>query len=122
MIKEDKMNREKPFLWIARIDYGDPETEAEWNTFYSSVHLQEILSLPGTIRVSRYECIRGRKKNPKYLSITEISGEDNIEKFSTSPEAIAVAKGFEERYPKTLGVSVAGYRHIITVEKSKGGI
>lgn len=113
------MNREQPFLWIARLDYNDPETEAEWNNFYSSVHLQEILSLPGVVRVSRYECIKGRKNNPKYLSITEISGEDNLNQFSTSPEAFAVGKVLGQKFPKTVGGSLAAYRHMITAEKGK---
>ena len=113
------MNQEKPFIWLARIDYNDAETESEWNHFYSSVHLDEILSLPGVIRVSRYECIKGRKHNPKYLSITEIGGEDKLEKFATSSEAIAVGKVLPDKFPKTSGVSLAAYRHIITAEKEK---
>ena len=113
------MNREKPFLWIARLDYDDPETEDEWNNFYTSVHLDEILSLPGVIRVSRYECIKGRRNNPKYLSITEISGEDNLEKFTTSPEAVAVGRVLPEKFPKTSTASLAAYRHIITAEKGE---
>ena len=113
------MIKEQPFLWIARLDYNEPQTEAEWNNFYSSVHLQEILSLPGVMRVSRYECIKGRKNNPKYLSITEISGEDNLNQFATSAEAIAVGKVLPEKFPKTSGVSLAAYRHMITAEKGK---
>jgi hypothetical protein len=111
------MNQENPLLWIAKIDYHDPETEAEWNNFYSSIHLDEILSLPGVIRVKRYECIKGRKNNPKYLSITEISDEDNLQKFATSPEAVTVGKVLPEKFPKTSIVSLAAYRHLITAER-----
>jgi hypothetical protein len=67
----------------------DPEVEAEWNTWYETVHLPDALACPGVLRGQRYvtdgmvsESNRGtatRTHHHVYTTVYELSGPEAIE-------------------------------------------
>lgn len=63
----------------------DPEHAAEFNRWYSEVHVPEILACPGWAAGRRYECLDGE---PRFLAIYDL--EDDIRPFSSAQWASAV--------------------------------
>lgn len=47
----------------------DPRHEDEFNAWYNTEHLPELLSLPGFLSAARYEATKG---GPKYLAVYEL--------------------------------------------------
>jgi hypothetical protein len=62
-------------LFLVYTDLIDPKHEEEFNAWYNTEHLPELLSLPGFLDAARYVATRG---GPKYLAAYEL----------TSPEAL----------------------------------
>jgi hypothetical protein len=62
-------------LFLVYTDLIDPKLEEEFNAWYNTEHLPELLALPGFLDAARYVAIRG---GPKYLAAYEL----------TSPEAL----------------------------------
>ncbi len=88
----------KRILWVVRPGDISPEKEAEYNEWYNTVHIPDFLRVPGVLSATRYECIRGRKTNPKYLTIYEIESEEMLEAAINSPQALAVAEDSRKRW------------------------
>lgn len=57
----------------------DPQFEDEFNAWYSTEHLPELLSLPGFLDAARYIAYKG---TPKYLAVYELATADALK----SPE------------------------------------
>lgn len=55
----------------------DPKYEEEFNAWYNTEHLQELLALPGFLDAARYEATKG---GPKYLAVYEL---ENVEAVQT---------------------------------------
>ncbi len=47
----------------------DPQHEAEFNDWYNTEHLSELLAVPGILAAARYEATKG---GPKYLAVYEL--------------------------------------------------
>ena len=97
----------KRILWVSRGN-PPPEKEAEWNEWYNTVHIPELLQVPGFLSATRYECIRGRKTNPKYLTIYEIESEEILETAINGPEALAVRDDSRRRWGEPRPGSLRG--------------
>ncbi|MFC1937844.1 hypothetical protein ACFLWY_04745 [Chloroflexota bacterium] len=65
--------------WILAVDVtcADPAREAEFNDWYTNMHLADMLSVPHFIKATRYENIEPSERKPKYLAVYEIET-DNI--------------------------------------------
>jgi hypothetical protein len=44
----------------------DPQHEAEFNDWYNTEHIAELLAVPGILAAARYEAAKG---GPKYLAV-----------------------------------------------------
>ncbi|MGH8059511.1 MAG: hypothetical protein ACREOH_20120 [Candidatus Entotheonellia bacterium] len=53
----------------------DPHVEDEFNAWYNTEHLPELLSLPGVLDAARYVAYKG---TPKYLAVYEIASADAL--------------------------------------------
>jgi hypothetical protein len=47
----------------------DPQHEAEFNDWYNTEHIAELLAVPGILAAARYEAAKG---GPKYLAVYEL--------------------------------------------------
>ena len=54
----------------------DPQHEAEFNDWYNTEHLPELLAVPGILAAARYEAVKG---GPKYLAVYEIESTDVLQ-------------------------------------------
>jgi len=53
----------------------DPQHETEFNDWYNSEHIPELLAVPGILAAARYEATKG---GPKYLAVYELETADVV--------------------------------------------
>ena len=53
----------------------DPQHEAEFNDWYNTEHIAELLAVPGILAAARYEATKG---GPKYLAVYELENADVV--------------------------------------------
>lgn len=66
-------------LFLVYTDLIDPKCEEEFNAWYNTEHLPELLKLPGFLDAARYVATRG---GPKYLAVYELTNVQAVQ----SPE------------------------------------
>ena len=54
----------------------DPQHEDEFNDWYNTEHLAELLTVPGILAAARYEAVKG---GPKYLAAYELASTDVLQ-------------------------------------------
>ena len=60
-------------IFMVLTDLRDPAYEEEFNAWYDTEHLPELLGLPGVLDGARYVAIKG---GPKYLAMYELESVD----------------------------------------------
>jgi hypothetical protein len=80
----------QPFMYWVGMDTDPrttPEALAEFNQFYSTTHVHEVLAAhPGFVRVSRYELLDpdprgGEHSGPRWLAVYEMTDESAAEQY-----------------------------------------
>lgn len=101
-------------IYVVRLNFNQPEKEAEFNRWYNEKHLPDFCRLPGVVGGTRYEIIRGRRLNQKYLTIYELGSEAAVEGALNSPEALAVRADTDRQWGPTAvsDVTIGVYRSI----------
>src|SRR5438552_14770744 len=72
MLKEKRMTKKSNGIFLVYTDI-DPKFEEEFNAWYNTEHLGELLSLPGFLEAARYVAEKG---GPKYLAVYELTSAD----------------------------------------------
>src|SRR5204863_6221748 len=67
--KEGKMANKGRAMFMVLVDLKDERYEEEFNAWYNSEHLPELLGLPGVLDGARYMAVKG---GPKYLAMYEL--------------------------------------------------
>ncbi|HEY49977.1 MAG TPA: hypothetical protein G4O13_08045 [Dehalococcoidia bacterium] len=64
--------------WLLTVESNcaDPSREKEYNDWYDTVHLPDILETPGFVRAARYENSSPGEGQAKFLATYEIETED----------------------------------------------
>jgi hypothetical protein len=70
------MTRKGRAIFMRFTDLVDPKYEADFNTWYATEHLPELLALPGFLDGARYVAVHG---GPKYLAVLELESLEAIE-------------------------------------------
>src|SRR5262245_20255825 len=63
------MARKGQAIFLVYTDLSDPQYEEEFNAWYNTEHLPELLAVPGILDAARYVATRG---GPKYLAAYEL--------------------------------------------------
>ena len=66
----------KKWLFIVESNCTDPDREAEFNEWYNTIHLPDMLELPAVVRATRYENINLEDGEAKYVALYEIDSDD----------------------------------------------
>ena len=70
------------YLLFAFSDCKDPSHEAEFNEWYSNIHVPDMLEVPGMIQATRWVSAEPREgQRRKYLALYELETDD-IEAFN----------------------------------------
>jgi hypothetical protein len=77
--------------WVLVVDTNcnDPAKEAEFNEWYDTVHLQDVLTIPGVVRASRYENASPAEGQAKFIALYEIETEDVLQVMAGLGEGMA---------------------------------
>ena len=70
-----------------------PDKEAEFNTWYSEVHVPMLFAYEGLKRASRYQRIGDDEQGAKFLTIYEFETKEAMDAF---PESDAFADAIED--------------------------
>lgn len=64
--------------WLLNVETNcaDPSREGEFNEWYDTIHLADILETPGIVRASRYENSNPSEGQGKFLAMYEIETEN----------------------------------------------
>jgi hypothetical protein len=62
-------------VFLVYTDLIDPKGEEEFNAWYNTEHLPELLTLPGFLDAARYVATRG---GPKYLAVYELTNVEAV--------------------------------------------
>jgi hypothetical protein len=67
--------------WMMAVETNctDPAKEKEFNEWYNNVHLQDVLSIPGVVRATRYENSGAAEGQGKFLALYEIETDDTLQ-------------------------------------------
>ncbi|MFC1920089.1 hypothetical protein ACFLYQ_00010 [Chloroflexota bacterium] len=66
---------EKHILVVA-LNCSDPVKENEFNEWYNTIHLPDVLETPGFIRATRWEHTDPKEQDAKFLALYEIETDD----------------------------------------------
>lgn len=64
------------WLFIVESNCTDPDHEADFNKWYNTIHLPDMLELPDVVGADRYENIDPRDGEAKYVALYEIESDD----------------------------------------------
>lgn len=107
------------WLLIAETNCSTPAMEKEFNHWYDTVHIPDILETPGILRATRYENSEPPEGKGKFLALYEIETED-IEQTIASMGEIVTRKWEEGRMSELLvAISAAFYRQMGPTIESK---
>jgi hypothetical protein len=63
------MAKKGPAIFLVYTDLADDRYEEEFNAWYDTEHLPQLLTLPGMLDAARYVAVKG---GPKYLAVYEV--------------------------------------------------
>jgi hypothetical protein len=64
-------------IMVVQSSPADPAKDAEFNEWYATRHLPELLSVPGFVSARRYRVHRGAEGQHSYLAVYELEA-DNL--------------------------------------------
>lgn len=94
-------------LLVVRVNIA-PDKEAEWNDWYSNIHVPDLLTVPGFVSGRRYAAIRGE---PKYMTIYQFESEEAMKRALKS-EAFQRVAGWGEWEAYISDMTATLYRQI----------
>ena len=81
-------------------------TDEEFDTWYSEIHIPDLLKAQGLKKVTRYKILGSNdEKYPRYLAIYEFNNQNDFESYFKSPERTKALEDWTHVKKKT-GASV----------------
>jgi len=107
------------YLLTVESNSSDPSREKDFNDWYDTVHLPDILEIPGFVSAARYENTSAGEGQGKFLAVYEIECEDLGQALASFDETVN-RKAKEGRMSDLL-VAVGGglYRQITAPVEGK---
>ena len=101
------------WLLVAESNCSDPAREEEFNHWYNTVHVPDVLETPGILRGTRYRNDELPEGHGKYLAVYEVETED-IQQTSSRFGEVITTKWQQGRMSELLATDlrVAFYKQI----------
>ena len=80
------------WILVADTNCSIPTREEEFNHWYNTIHIPDVLEAPGILRATRYESNKPREGHGKYLAVYDIETEDIEQLIRTFGEIVAEKK------------------------------
>jgi hypothetical protein len=81
----------------------DPQYDEEFNAWYNTEHVPELLALPGFLDAARYEASKG---GPRYLAVYELQSADALETSEYKKWRAAPSAWSRRMAPTVIGTNV----------------
>jgi hypothetical protein len=118
--KEEGGDKMEKWLLTVESNCTDPLREKEFNKWYDTVHLPDILETPGFVRAMRYENSSPAEGQGKFLAMYEIETDD-LAKTLAAFDKIVNARAKQGRMSDLVMACGGGlYRQITPPKKRKG--
>ena len=104
------MKKKAQVIWLIGSECA-PGKEKEFNKWYDEVHYPMALRTPGVVRGARYKRIEDDEQYPKFLSVTFIETEADIEKINSSETIKAATEDFLQHAAPEFGMQVRWLVH-----------
>ncbi|MFC1948557.1 hypothetical protein ACFLW0_00045 [Chloroflexota bacterium] len=63
-------------ILVVGLNCSDPAKEDEFNEWYNTIHLPDVLETPGFVRATRWEHTDPKEGDAKFLALYDIETED----------------------------------------------
>ena len=104
---------DKSVIWIVAMDFDDPEREEEFNEWYNSIHVPDVLSAPGVVGADRYIATGPSQGLTRYIAIYEFESEEAVKKAMSSKEMSSAIRDYTMRWGKySSNLSTVIYKRI----------
>ena len=88
-----------------------PEFEAEFNQWYDTEHVPQLLGVPGFLNAWRYQAVEGK---PKYLAIYELADENVLKGDAFRQVRDNPTQWSRKIIPQFRNTQVGGFRQIFS--------
>ncbi len=101
------------WILVAESNCSDPAREEEFNHWYNTVHIPDVLETPGILRGTRFKTDEPREGHGKYLAIYDVETGD-IEQLMKTFGEIVTEKWQQGRWSELLDpdLHVAFYKQM----------
>lgn len=104
---------DRPVIWIVAMDFNNQEKEEEFNEWYNSIHVPEVLSAPGVLAATRYTATGPTQGLTRYIAVYEFDSEETVKKAMSSKEMSSAIRDFTMRWGKySSNLSTVVYKRI----------
>ena len=76
---------------------SSPEKEAEYDAWYTDVHIPMLFGYEGMKKVSRYRLVGENEEVSRYLTIYEFESQEAMDNFSKSSDFKAAIEDYENK-------------------------
>ena len=98
---------------------SSPEKEAEYDAWYTDIHIPMLFGYKGIKKVSRYLLVGEDEEMSRFLTIYEFENKEAMDDFSNSPDFKAAIEDYENK-KDALDLSYGGQRHMNARNRWKG--
>lgn len=77
-----------------------PEKEAEYDAWYTDIHIPMLFGYKGMKKVSRYRLVDENEEVSRFLTIYEFESKEAMDDFSKSPDFKAAIEDYEDKKDK----------------------
>ncbi len=107
---------EKHILVVA-LNCSDPAKEGEFNEWYNTIHLPDVLETPGFVRATRWEHTNPKEEDAKFLALYDIETDDIQAAMKALQENLAVKRKAGRTSDLGSRVLMGAYKQISSLER-----
>ena len=80
------------YILVVALNCSDPAKEGEFNEWYNTIHLPDVLETPGFVRATRWEHTAPKEEDAKFLALYDIETDDIQATMKVEQENLAVKR------------------------------
>ena len=107
-------------LLVVFANCKDPARDAEFNRWYDTVHIPNVLQARGLLTARRYTCVHQRHGKGQYLAIYELDIED-AQQFERDMQAMSKEEAARGQRTDLIEVAVSGVYRPLGKRQGRGG-
>lgn len=102
---------------VVALNCSDPEKEGEFNEWYNTIHLPDVLETPGFVRATRWEHTNPKEGDAKFLALYDVETDDVRATMKALQDNLAVKKEAGRMSNLSSRVLMGVYKQINSLER-----